>query len=270
MKRVALSGADGQLGTLLRKSLLQDGFLLKSAGYEALPPPYCENEEIVLGNLAERAVADKLLSGVDVLIHMAGSSVERPLDEIITNNLDALYQIYEGARRHKVRRIIFASSNHAIGMHSVNDPLETDCDFRPDSLYGLSKMWGEGMARLYWDKHGIESVCIRIGSCLERPQEIRHLSTWLGHDDFVHLIRQSVTVPDVGFVVVWGVSANQRNYWSNSKAAVLSYVPVQNAEDYAHEFAAVADLRDPVAMRYQGGAFASRDFTSAEQRIAAA
>ena len=148
-----------------------------------------------------RQFVDRLLEGVDVLIHLAGTSVERPLPEIIENNLVGLHAVYEGARRHKVRRIVFASSNHAIGMHNVGTKLDLDCDFRPDGFYGLSKMWGEGMGRLYWDKHGIESVCVRIGSALPKPTEFRQLSTWFGLDDFLQFNLRCIEAKEVGFVV---------------------------------------------------------------------
>ena len=114
-------------------------------------------------------MVDRLLEGVDVLVHMAGTSVERPLPEIIQNNLVALHQVYEGARRHKVRRIVFASSNHAFGMYAPDDRLALDAAYRPDGFYGLSKVWGEALARMYWDKHGIEAVCLRIGTTMGRP-----------------------------------------------------------------------------------------------------
>ena len=120
------------------------------------------------GDLRQPEVVDRLLQGVDVLIHLAGTSVERPLPEIIANNLEALHEVYEGARRHGVRRIVFASSNHAFGMYPVDDKLPIDAPFRPDGFYGMSKAWGEDMTRMYWDKHGIEGISVRIGSTLER------------------------------------------------------------------------------------------------------
>ena len=177
MTKVALSGAGGQLGRFLRAALLADGIDLRSAGGHRPLEPLHPGEDLMHGDLCEPANVDRLLQGVDVLIHMAGTSVERPLPEIIQNNLVGLHAVYEGARRHRVKRIVFASSNHATGMHDVGTKLPLDCDFRPDGFYGLSKMWGEGLARLYWDKHGIESVCVRIGSAIERPTEFRHLST---------------------------------------------------------------------------------------------
>lgn len=269
MTKVALSGAGGQLGRVLRAALLARGVNLRSAAGSKPLEPSVPGEDVMHGDLRDPAVVDRLMQGVDVLIHMAGTSVERPLPEIIENNLRGLVEVYEGARRHGVRRIIFASSNHAIGMYPVEDKLDLDCAFRPDGFYGLSKAWGESLARLYWDKHGIESVCIRIGSCVEKPTEFRHLSTWFGHEDLLHMIEQAITVPDLGFQVVWGVSNNTRGYWDNSGAAKLGYHPRQNAEDYAAEILGQPNPLDPVAQRYQGGSFASFDFTPPEQRLKA-
>src|SRR5829696_6184509 len=176
MTKVALSGAGGQVGGVLRPRLLERGVKLRSGGGLSPLTPLSDAEEVAHGDLREPAVVDRLLQGVDVLIHLAGTSVERPLPEIMENNLRGLYEVYEGARRHGVGRVVFASSNHAFGMNSVDDRLTLDAPFRPDGLYGLSKAWGEAMARMYWDKHGIEGISVRIGSTLERPAELRHLS----------------------------------------------------------------------------------------------
>lgn len=264
--KVALSGAGGQIGRVLRSALLARGVDLRSAGGSHPLAPLVPGEDVLHGDLRDPAVVDRLLDGVDVLIHLAGTSVERPLPEIIENNLRALVEVYEGARRQRVRRIVFASSNHAIGMYPVSETLGLDCAPRPDGFYGLSKVWGEALARLYWDKHGIESICVRIGSCLERPLEPRHLSTWFGHEDLLHFVERCLEAPEVGFLVVWGVSANTRGYWDNAGAERLGYHPRQNAEDYAAEILAQPDPLDPLARRYQGGAFAAFDFTPPERR----
>jgi uronate dehydrogenase len=267
VSKVALSGAAGQLGQVLRRALLERGIDLRSAAGSAPLEPIVPGEDVMHGDLRDPAVVDRLMQGVDVLIHLAGTSVERPLPEIIENNLRALYEVYEGARRHGVRRIVFASSNHAIGMYPVEARLDLDCEFRPDGFYGLSKVWGEALARLYWDKHGIETLSVRIGSCLAKPTEFRHLSTWFGHEDFFHMMEQAIQVPDIGFLVVWGVSANTRSYWNNDEgASKLGYRPRQNAEDYAAEILALKNPLDEIAQRYQGGGFASIDFTPAAQR----
>jgi uronate dehydrogenase len=266
MTKVALSGAGGQLGRFLRPALLAQGVDLRSAGGRKPLEPLHPQEDILHGDLRDPAVVDRLMQGTDVLIHMAGTSVERPLPEIIENNLVGLHAVYEGARRHRVKRVVFASSNHAIGMHSVGTKLGLDCDFRPDGFYGLSKMWGEGLARMYWDKHGIESVCVRIGSAIPKPTEFRHLSTWFGLDDFLHFITRCIEAERVGFLVAWGVSNNTRSYWTPTGCEALGYRPQQNSEDYAAEILRQPNPLDPVGQQYQGGSFASADFTPPEQR----
>ena len=266
MTKVALSGASGNMGRMLRVELQKRGVDLRSAGGRRPLELLHEGEDVMHGDLRDPAVVDRLLQGVDVLIHLAGTSVERPLPEIIENNLVGLYQIYEGARRNKVRRVVFASSNHAFGMHSVNDKLTLDAPFRPDGLYGLSKVWGEAMARMYWDKHGIEGISVRIGSCEKKPANFRHLSTWLGHEDTVQLIMQCITAPELGYLAVWGVSNNTRSYWTPTNAERLGYQPQQNAEDFAPGILQEKNPLDPIAQQYQGGGFVTIDFTSREAR----
>jgi uronate dehydrogenase len=266
MTKVAFTGANGNVGRVLRPALLKHGVNLRSAGGSKPLTPLLPGEDICHGDLRDPNVVDRVLDGVDVLIHMAGTSVERPLPEIIENNLRALHEVYEGARRHGVKRVVFASSNHAFGMYPVTEKLTLGNEFRPDGLYGLSKVWGEGMARMYWDKHGIEGISLRIGSALEKPTEFRHLSTWLGHDDLLHLIMRSITAPDIGYLAVWGVSNNTRSYWSNEGAERLGYKPVQNAEDYAAEILGRENPLDPIARQYQGGSFTTMDFTPPDRR----
>ena len=216
--------------------MLKRGVDLRSAGGSKPLEPIVEGEDVCHGDLRDPAVVDRLLQGVDVLIHMAGTSVERPLPEIIENNLVALQQVYEGARRHGVKRILFASSNHAIGMHTV--AVGTGARLRIPGPTGSMASARSGARR--WPacigtSTGSRASSVRIGSCLERPTEFRHLSTWLGHEDFLQMMMQAITVPTIGYLTVWGVSANTRSYWDNTGAERLGYEPVQNAEDYASE-----------------------------------
>ncbi len=218
------------------------------------------------GDLRDAAVVDCLLDGVNVLIHLAGTSVERPLPEIIQNNLIGLEAVYEGARRHGVKRVVFASSNHAFGMYPVDDKVKLDAPFRPDGFYGLSKAWGEALARMYWDKHGIEGVMLRIGSILERPTEFRHLSTWFGYEDVVQCFARCIEAPEVGYLPLWGVSNNTRSYWTPIGSEQIGFYPVQNAEDYAADILQQKNPLEPIAQQYQGGSYVSLNFTPMDQR----
>ena len=258
--RVALTGGAGAVGLVLRPGLLAAGHRLRSHDIRPLTAA-APDEQLVLGDLRLAGIVDRVLEGTGVVVHLAGTSVERPLDEIIENNLRALAALFEGARRHGVRRVVFASSNHAFGMHEAGRMLGLEAPFRPDGLYGLSKAWGEAMARLYWDKHGIESVSLRIGSALPAPTERRHLSTWLGHRDLLALVRRAIEVPAVGCLAVWGVSNNRRRWWDNAGAERLGYQPVEDAEDFAAAIEVAAPPADPVAARFQGGSFAAHDYT---------
>jgi uronate dehydrogenase len=154
-------------------------------------------------------------------------------------------------------------------MYSVKEKLKLDAPFRPDGFYGLSKVWGEAMARMYWDKHGIEGISVRIGTAMGKPPEnARHLSTWFGTEDLVDLMMRCIEVSDVGYMAVWGVSNNTRSYWDNTGAERLGYKPRQNSEDFADEILRQPNPLDPVAQQYQGGQFVTIDFTPMEQRPA--
>lgn len=267
-RKVALTGASGNMGRVLRTELHKRGVDLRSAGGRTPLVPLHAGEDVMHGDLRDPSTVDRLLQGVDVLIHLAGTSVERPLQEIIENNLVALHQVYEGARRHQVRRVVFASSNHAFGMHSVDARLSLDAPFRPDGLYGLSKVWGECMARMYWDKHGIEGISLRIGSCEAEPTNFRHLSTWLSHPDTVNLVMACIEAPEVGYQVVWGVSDNTRSYWTPTAAPRIGYRPMSNAEQHAQAILGQPNPLDPIARLYQGGWFVTIDYTPDEARPA--
>jgi len=262
MTKVALSGAGGNVGAILRKGLRERGVDLRSAGGSRPLAPLHDGEDLMHGDLRDPAVVDRLLAGVDVLIHMAGTSVERPLPEIIENNLRALYEVYEGARRHKVRRVVFASSNHAFGMYRVDEKLRLDAPVRADGFYGLSKVWGEAMARMYWDKHGIEGISLRIGTTMGRPPENeRQLSTWMGTEDLLQLAMRCIEAENVGYAAVWGISDNTRAYYDLSEGNAIGYRPTQNAEDWAAEVLAQPNPLDPIAQRFQGGQFVTIDYT---------
>ena len=267
MTKVALSGASGNVGRILREALPKRGVDLRSAGGSRPLSPLRDGEDVMHGDLRDPAVVDRLLQGVDVLVHMAGTSVERPLPEIIENNLVALHQVYEGARRHGVRRIVFASSNHAFGMHPAQDRLKLDADFRPDGFYGLSKVWGETMARMYWDKHGIEGISLRIGTAMGRPPENeRQLSTWMGTEDLVQLVVRSIEAKNIGYAAVWGISANERAYYDLSEGNAIGYEPQQRADQWADEVLRQPNPLSAIEQQFQGGQFVTIDYTRPAER----
>jgi uronate dehydrogenase len=246
---------------MLRRRLPSLGFELRSSELHPLEPLNA-GEQVVHGDLRDAATVDALLKDIDVLVHMAGTSVERPLDEIIDNNLRALCEVYEGARRNGVRRVVFASSNHAFGMYPTESTLTLDAPYRPDGFYGLSKVWGEALAQMYWDKHGIEGVSLRIGTCHGRPpDDPRQLSTWLGEDDLVQLVTRSIEAEGIGHVAVWGISANTRSYYDLSEGNDIGYEPRQDAEVFAAAVEAKPNPLDELAQEFQGGSFATWGYT---------
>jgi uronate dehydrogenase len=189
--------------------------------------------------------------------------VERPFEEIIGPNIRGLYHIYEAARREGAR-VIFASSNHSVGFHERTESLTAETQFLPDGFYGLSKAYGELMGRLYWFKHGVESVNIRIGSACPEPVNARMLASWMSYADLTRLIERCVLTEKVGCRVVWGASDNARmTWWRDDEREALGWAPRDSADPFAGQLSGKVS-GDPVEERYMGGAFCSIDYSRAE------
>jgi uronate dehydrogenase len=202
----------------------------------------------------------ELLAGVDAVVHLGGVSVEGPFEPILQANIVGVHNLYEAARRHRVRRIVFASSNHVTGFYRQDEVVSPREPMRPDGNYGISKAFGELLSRFYFDRYGIETVCLRIGSSFPEPKDRRMLATWLSYDDLERLVVASLTAPVVGHSVVYGMSDNATIWWDNTSAAHLGY----RAQDSSEPFRAAAEARQPhldptdPAVRFQGGAFVTR------------
>jgi uronate dehydrogenase len=264
--KIALTGAAGRMGRVLRHPLLKAGHTLLCSDRSALEP-LGDSERWVAGDLGDPAVADAALAGTEVVIHLAGTPNEQALELVLANNHQALYQVFEAARRHRLRRVIYASSNHAFGLHPVTRKLRLNDAYRPDGFYGLSKVWGEALGRMYWEKHGIECVALRVGTCLGvAPRNRRELSTWLGTEDWIRLVTCALEAEAVAFAPVWGVSNNRRAWVDLTETNAIGFRPQQDAEDYAATALAAAATPDPIADRYQGGSFVTLDWTPDEQR----
>ncbi|MEU1620508.1 NAD(P)-dependent oxidoreductase [Streptomyces sp. NPDC005722] len=244
-RTVLLTGAAGGLGTLMRELLPAHGYelrLLDMLPVEGAP-------DAITADLADRAALREAVRGVDAIIHLAGISLEAPFEKILRANVEGTYNLYEAAREEGVPRIVFASSNHAVGFTPRpvgDDPLiPVDTPRRPDTFYGLSKGFGEDLAQLYWDLHGLETVSVRIGSCFREPTSVRMLSVWMSPEDGARLFHAALTAEGVGHTVVYGSSANTRLWWDLSSARALGYEPQDDSEPFAAKLVAEQGELDP-------------------------
>ena len=259
LQRLLLTGAAGGLGKVLRERLVPFTQVLRVSDIAALGEPQGPHEEVVPCNLADKQAVDALLAGCDAIVHLGGVSVERPFEEILEANIKGIFNVYEAARRHGVKRVVFASSNHVIGFYKQSETLDASVLRRPDGYYGLSKSFGEDMAQFYFDRYGIETVSIRIGSSFPEPLNRRMLSSWLSYDDLTQLVEKALFTPGVKHTVVYGASANKSIWWDNHAAAHLGWTPKDNSE----AFRAKVEAQPPVAANdpnaiYQGGAFTAQ------------
>ncbi|WP_397459353.1 NAD-dependent epimerase/dehydratase family protein [Pseudomonas asplenii] len=255
--RLLLTGAAGGLGKVLRESLRPYARVLRLSDITEMAPAVDDREEIQLCDLSDKQAVHQLVEGVDAILHFGGVSVERSFEEILGANICGVFHVYEAARRHGVKRVIFASSNHVIGFYKQSETIDARVPHRPDSYYGLSKSYGEDMASFYFDRYGIETVSIRIGSSFAQPQNRRMLSSWLSFDDLTQLIERALYTPNVGHTVVYGVSGNRYIWWDNHLAAHLGYQPKDSSEPFRAEVEAQpAPPADDPTLVYQGGAFA--------------
>lgn len=254
--RLLLTGAAGNLGQELRPRLKAYCDTLRLSHRRDIGPA-AEGEEIVIASLENAEDMLNLLDGVDAVIHMGGVSTEQPWEPILAGNIVGMVNLYEAARKQDVKRVIFASSNHVTGFYRQDEVIDTRMPAKPDGFYGLSKAFGEDLAQLYWDRWGIETVSLRIGSSYAYPKDRRMLSTWLSFDDLERAIVAGLTAPIVGHTIVYGVSDNQSRWWDNRHAQHLGFRPQDSSDQFRAEVEArqpVIDRHDPVAL-YQGGGF---------------
>lgn len=243
--KIVLTGAAGRLGSLCRAPLAAMCETLVSTDLADGLSDLAANEQYVQADIGSQEAMYDLLSGAEMVVHFGSIADEAPWAEILHSNILSAYNIWEAAHQHGVRRIVFASSIHAVGMQPKHAFIGTDARHRPDTYYGLSKCFTEDLASLYWDKRGLETVAMRILSCSGEVGNSRALGSWLSDDDLIQLVEKSVTSPTVGFTVVYGVSNNDRAGVDNSGASFLGYRPRDNAEDYAADILSKAEPQNP-------------------------
>lgn len=256
LDRLLLTGAAGGLGTLLRPHLPKIARTVVLSDVTAISD-LAAHETFIACDLGDATAVNGLFDGVDGLIHLGGISVEQPWELILNANIAGCYNVFEAARHNGQPRIIFASSNHVIGFYRRDEHLDTLAPPKPDTLYGVSKAFGESLASLYFDKFGQECLAVRIGSCFDKPKTPRMLATWLAVEDFFDLVARAFAAPRLGYTIVYGASANDESWWDNSRAGFLGWTPTHTSARWRAEVVAEAGPEAPTdaAVIYQGGAF---------------
>jgi uronate dehydrogenase len=257
---ILITGAAGHVGTMLRQRLARPGRTLRLLDTAALTAG--PGEEAITASVTDLDAMTAACQGAEAVIHLAGIASEAPWRQILEVNIDGTYAAFEAARQAGAGRVIFASSNHAVGFSPRESFPVPDYAFpAPDSYYGVSKAAGEALAALYHHRYGMDTICIRILTCADRPPNVRALSTWLSPDDAGRLFEACLSAPEPGFRVLYGVSANTRGGWvSLDEARALGYRPRDDAEAYAAEVIAASgepDPGDPV-LSFLGGEFTLR------------
>jgi len=261
MQTVLMTGAAGGIGTRLR-TLLKGVYPRLRLSDVKTPADLRPDEVFVAADLADLAAVGRAVDGVDGIVHLGGHSVEGPWETILSANIVGCYHLFEAARCAHVKRIVFASSNHAVGFYPRARRIGIDHHVRPDSRYGVSKAFGEALGALYAFKHGLRVTCIRIGNFNDQPIDRRRLSMWIKPEDLVQLIRIGLEHPDIRYEVFFGASDNVRGWWDNAEAFRLGYRPQGRGEDF-RDGALAADAKlppDRIADWYEGGTYCSDEY----------
>jgi uronate dehydrogenase len=252
--RVLITGAAGTIGRTLRQGL--QGRFRALRLFDRVPlGPANPGEELVTADIRDLAAVNAAVADVDGIVHLAGIPHEDTFERILQTNVVGTFNVFEAARRQGCPRVVVASSLHVTGFYDATQRISPEVPVRPDSFYGVGKACGENLGRLYADKHGLEVVCVRIGTFAEQPTTPRHLSTWLSPRDAVELFYRSLVAPEVGFTVVYGASANQRSWWDPGPIDRLGYRPMDDAEEWASKIDAEADPTES-GDGPQGGSYA--------------
>ena len=233
-KRVLITGAAGRIGSSLAEQL-KDRYELRVHYHHTVPerPPVADRV------IADVSVYDQIapaLAGMDAVVHMAGDPSPRASWESVrATNIEGTYNVLEAARLAGVRKVVFASTNHVMGMYDRDQqwPIYGHQPVRPDSLYGVSKAFGEVLGRHYYDRYGLSVICLRIGWFLPEPKDEISRWMWLSPRDCAQVTWRAIE-SDVGFGIFYAISANGGRHWDITETIEkLGYRPQDDAEEYA-------------------------------------
>jgi uronate dehydrogenase len=258
---ILITGAAGKVGSHLRK-LLKGVYPRIRLSDIRKPTDLDADQEFIAADLADYSQIEKIVDGVDGIVHLGGFPVEGPWETILNTNIVGCYNLFEAARRRGVKRVVFASSSHVVGFYPRDKKIGVDITVRPDSRYGVSKAFGEALGALYADKHGLRVTCLRIGNVGDTPLDKRQLAIWLKPEDLVMLIRIGLEHPDIRYEIFYGASNNADGWWDNSNAKRYGYRPQSKAEQFRDQAMAAQEklAPDPIGDRYQGGSFCSDEY----------
>lgn len=252
MKTLLVTGAAGRIGSFLRPEL-RGKYKLRLTDITPIRDLH-PGETFVKADIARLNDMLKVSKGVDAVLHLGGQSGEAPFERILEANILGFYNTLEAARRNGVKRFLVATSNHAVGFYRCDQKIDHRVYPKPDSRYGVSKVFNEALASLYADRYGMEMFCMRIGNVNRAPIDRRRLAIWVSPRDMAQLVTIGVEHPDIVFEVVYGISDNRRTWFDNSNARRLGYRPQDKSEAYAARVLADAPpLTDDPADVFQGG-----------------
>ncbi|HET6282451.1 MAG TPA: NAD(P)-dependent oxidoreductase [Polyangia bacterium] len=258
MKTILVTGATGDIGGHLRRELAGQ-FALRLSDRRPIRD-LGPGETFVRADLTKLGDMVKATRGVDAIVHLGGYSVEGPWDVILQANIIGAYNTFEAARQNGVRRVLFASTNHVTGFYPRDQTIDHRAYPKPDTRYGVSKVFGEQLGSLYADKYGLEVMCLRIGGFAPAPPDRRRLSMWTSPRDLAQLVRIGIDHPDIRFEIVYGISGNTRRWYDNENAHRLGYRPQDDAESHAAAVLAREEPKsDPRIERYQGGSYVTAE-----------
>lgn len=255
--KVLVTGAAGSIGRVVSAGLADRGHSV--VGLDRVPQP--DGEDVPWHTLdctdADAVAAVFEEETFDAVVHLASYPGEQALPDQLSSHVITTAALLDAMVEHGVTRFVYASSNHAVGRTPRQDLLGIDTRPRPDTFYGVGKVAAEALMSLYADRYAVDAVACRIGSFLERPETVRHLATWLSHDDCVRMVEAALTAPAPGFAVLYGISANTRGWWDLGPGRALGYEPLDDAEEFAA--GVPASPLDAAHDAYVGGSYLDAD-----------